>query len=85
MSLQTLPANNPPLVPSVFQALPLGKVKPAGWLLDELKVQAGGLTGHLDEFWPDVGPDSGWLGGTGRIMGTRPLLSRWISAVGLFT
>jgi hypothetical protein len=23
------------------------------------------MGGHLDEFWPDVGPNSGWLGGTG--------------------
>jgi hypothetical protein len=24
-----------------------------------------GLSGHLDEIWPDVGGNSGWLGGTG--------------------
>jgi uncharacterized protein len=30
--------------------------------LDQLKLQAEGLTGHLDEFWPDV-KDSGWIGG----------------------
>jgi DUF1680 family protein len=23
------------------------------------------MSGHLEEFWPDVGPNSGWLGGTG--------------------
>ena len=23
------------------------------------------MSGHLDEFWPDVGANSGWLGGTG--------------------
>ena len=28
-------------------------------------MQAEGLTGHLDEIWADVGPNSGWLGGTG--------------------
>lgn len=50
------------LVPLAFQPLPLGSVKPAGWLLEQLKLQAGGLTGHLDEFWPDV-KDSGWIGG----------------------
>jgi len=40
-------------------------VKPAGWLLEQLRIQADGITGHLDEFWPDVGPNSAWLGGTG--------------------
>ena len=24
-----------------------------------------GLSGHLDEFWPDLGPQSAWLGGSG--------------------
>jgi hypothetical protein len=46
-------------------ALPLGAVKPRGWLLNQLRVQASGLTGHLEEFWPDLGPQSGWLGGNG--------------------
>jgi hypothetical protein len=50
------------LEPLVFQPLPLGAVKPEGWLLDQLKRQASGLTGHLDEFWPDV-MGSGWIGG----------------------
>lgn len=50
------------LEPLVFQPLPLGAVMPEGWLLDQLKLQAAGLTGHLDEFWPDV-KDSGWMGG----------------------
>jgi len=62
---QPLPHNRPPLRPSAFQTLPLGAVKPRGWLLDQLKVQAAGISGHLDEYWPDVGPESGWLGGPG--------------------
>ena len=45
--------------------LPLGAVRPAGWLARQLRVQADGMGGHLDEFWPDVGSNSGWLGGTG--------------------
>lgn len=50
---------------TAFESLPLGSVKPAGWLLDQLRIQAEGLTGHLEEHWPDVGPDNGWLGGQG--------------------
>ena len=59
--MNKLPKNREPLYPAAFQALPLGAIKPRGWLLNQLKVQANGLTGHLDEFWPDVGPTAaGW-------------------------
>ncbi len=57
--------NRAPLAPNAFYPLPLTSVRPTGWLRDELRVQARGLTGHLDEFWPDVGPTSAWLGGGG--------------------
>jgi uncharacterized protein len=52
----------PTLRDTQFRALPLGKIRPRGWLLEQLATQARGLTGHLDEFWPDV-RDSGWIGG----------------------
>ncbi len=57
--------NRAPLQPNALAPLPLGAIEPRGWLRRQLEVQAGGLTGHLDEFWPDLGPNSGWLGGTG--------------------
>ncbi len=57
--------NTAPLAPSAFYFLPLGSIRPRGWLKEQLRTQANGLSGHLDETWPDVGPNSGWLGGTG--------------------
>ena len=57
--------NRAPLASSAFYFLPLGSIRPRGWLKDQLRIQANGLGGHLDETWADVGPNSGWLGGTG--------------------
>ena len=59
------PANKAPLAPSAFCSLPLGAILPKGWLRRQLEIQADGLTGHIHEFWPDLGPNSGWLGGDG--------------------
>jgi uncharacterized protein len=57
--------NRAPLTQNAFYLLPLTAITPAGWLRAQLQVQADGLSGHLDETWPDVGPNSGWLGGSG--------------------
>lgn len=63
-SIRPVP-NRAPLQPNRFHLLPLTAVRPTGWLRRQLEVQASGLSGHLDEIWPDVGSNSGWLGGTG--------------------
>jgi len=43
-----------------------GAIKPEGWLLDQLNRMRDGLTGHLDEIYPEVvGESNGWLGGDG--------------------
>ncbi len=57
--------NQAPLAQNAFYLLPLGSVRPSGWLKRQLQIQANGLGGHLDETWADVGSNSGWLGGTG--------------------
>ena len=38
------------------------ELKPAGWLKQQLEIQAKGLCGNLDRVWPDV-RDSKWIGG----------------------
>ena len=50
------------LAQPAFRPLPLGAIRPRGWLERQLRIQAQGLTGHLDEFWPDVA-GSQWFGG----------------------
>src|SRR5579875_1735005 len=50
------------LAENPFEPLPLGHIRPSGWLLRQLRLQAEGLAGHLDECWPDVA-QSGWIGG----------------------
>jgi DUF1680 family protein len=55
----------PPLFPLALLPLPLGAIRPSGWLLRQLRIQAQGLSGHLDEFWPSVDANSAWLGGDG--------------------
>lgn len=57
--------NRAPLAANAFDPLPLGSIRPTGWLRGQLQIQASGLSGHLGETWPDVGPNSGWLGGNG--------------------
>ena len=65
LALPALAQNRAPLQPNAFNPLPLGAVTPKGWLLSQLRLQAQGLTGHIDEFWPDLGRQSAWLGGPG--------------------
>ena len=57
--------NRAPLKPTVFIPLDLGSVQARGWLADQLRRQADGLTGHAEELLPDLGANSGWLGGKG--------------------
>lgn len=58
-------ANKAPLAPLKYIELPLGAVKPKGWLHTQLKIMRDGTTGHLDEYYPKIMNDNGWLGGKG--------------------
>jgi hypothetical protein len=53
---------NQTLLEPSLRPLPLGTIRPQGWLAHQLRIQADGLSGHLDEFWPDI-QHSRWFGG----------------------
>ncbi|KUK76220.1 MAG: hypothetical protein XD92_1303, partial [Proteiniphilum acetatigenes] len=62
--------NSAPLLPQYFIKLPVGQVKPMGWLLRYLELQKVGLNGQLGEIsawldkennaWLGTGTDYGW-------------------------
>lgn len=55
-----------PLRSNPYNELPLGAIKPQGWLKEMLVSQKNGATGKLDELYPLVmGKRNGWLGGDG--------------------
>ncbi len=56
-------ADRPGLQPAAFAPLPLGSVRPLGWLKAQCRLQADTITGRIEEFWPDLGPGNMWLGG----------------------
>ena len=51
------------LIEPEFRPFPLHAISPRGWLVEQLNIQAHGLSGHLDEFWPDI-KESAWIGGS---------------------
>ncbi|WP_337175499.1 beta-L-arabinofuranosidase domain-containing protein [Paludisphaera sp.] len=55
-------AGDPATRPLALEPLPVGAIRPTGWLKVQLETQAKGLGGSLDEYWPDI-KDSAWIGG----------------------
>lgn len=58
----TLPPAARKLAPATLRPLRTGTIHPRGWLRRQLQVQASGLSGHLNQFWPDIA-DSAWIDG----------------------
>lgn len=60
------PNNRFPLVQKPYMELPLGSIKPRGWVKEMLMRQKNGATSRMDILYPEVmGPRNGWLGGDG--------------------
>lgn len=68
LAFTPLPVQDKPaytFVQPVYLELPLGSIKPKGWLLNQLQIMRNGSTGHLDEVHAKIANDNGWLGGKG--------------------
>jgi hypothetical protein len=55
--------NRAPLVPAPLGKLPLGAVRPAGWMGRQLELMVEGMVGRLTELSGFLADDNGWLGG----------------------
>jgi len=73
--------NRPPLAPNRLATLRPGSIEARGWLREQLRLSAAGLTGHMMDIWPDVGPSSGWLGGGGENWERGPYYARGLVAL----
>ena len=56
------PQNRCPLARNPLIKLPLGAVRPSGWLKHQLDLMAEGMTGRLMEVSGFLAPDNGWFG-----------------------
>jgi len=73
------PGNRTPLASKTYIELPIGAIRPQGWLKEQLNRMRTGMTGHLDSIYPQVaGQRNGWLGGDGDVWERGPY---WIDGL----
>jgi hypothetical protein len=71
--------NRAPLLKKPFMELPIGAIRPQGWLQDQLLRMKSGMTGNLDVLYEKVmGKRNGWLGGDGDVWERGPY---WIDGL----
>lgn len=71
--------NRYPLITKPYIELPIGTIKPKGWLEEQMKRMAVGMTGHMDSIYEHVmGKRNGWLGGDGDVWERGPY---WIDGL----
>lgn len=71
--------NRQPLLQKEYTELPLGTIKPKGWMEQQLLLMKNGMTGNLDQIYePVMGKRNGWLGGDGDVWERGPY---WIDGL----
>lgn len=75
--------NRQPLAASRFYKLPIGSIRPAGWLRHQLELEADGMTGHLEEIskWCKF-EDSAWATADGQGKYGWEELPYWLKGYG---
>ncbi|KAG8790469.1 hypothetical protein FRC12_011792 [Ceratobasidium sp. 428] len=68
------------LAPKKFTNLNLGEIKPTGWLKNQLTIQAEGLAGNLNLFYPLV-TQSSWTGGSANYSNLNEAGSYWYNGI----
>ncbi len=61
-----------PLLQNRLAPLPLGAIRPDGWLLEQMEAQVQKAL-ELPEKWPGIGTGSAWLGGNGEAGRSRAM------------
>lgn len=68
------------VLPFAFEPLPLGSIKPLGWIRDQLQLMADGLPGHEYEFYSLV-RDNPWLGGSSEYSPLNEAFPYWFNGL----
>ncbi|MEN6578719.1 MAG: beta-L-arabinofuranosidase domain-containing protein [Phycisphaerales bacterium] len=76
-------SNQKPLMPSPLIKLPIGAIKPEGWLRRQLELQADGFSGHLTEISQFLKKDgNAWLAPNGEGHSPWEELPYWLKGFG---